>query len=178
MWWVNRIKHLLRRLFGHAQAARELDEEVQAWFDTMVERRMSQGLSRGEATRAIRLEFGGPEGVKEEVRVVRVGAEIETSLRDIRHGFRALRKNPGFAAAAILSLGLGLGANTAIFTLVNTVLLKTLRVKDADRLLFIDNSGGKEGGGSGPPYPCYERLRDNSHFFSGMAAFSGEIASR
>ena len=83
-----------------------------------------------------------------------------------------LRKNPGFAIVAVLSLGLGLGANIAIFTLVNTVMLKSLPVKDASRLFFIDSSGGKEGGGSGPPYPCYERLRDNNHYFSGLSAFS------
>ena len=86
---------------------------------------------------------------------------------------RGLRKNPGFAAAAVLSLGLGLGANTAIFTLVNTVMLKSLPVKDANQLFFIDSSGGKEHG-NGPPYPCFERLRDSNHYFSGMAAFSGD----
>src|SRR5436305_7619262 len=131
-------------------------------------------MTREEAQRAARLEFGGADRVKESVRDVRIGAEVEATLQDIRYAFRVLRKNPGFAVVAVLSLGLGLGANIAIFTLVNTVMLKSLPVKDANRLFFIDNSGGKEGGGSGPPYPCYERLRDNSHYFSGMAVFSGD----
>ena len=111
--------------------------------------------------------------MKEKVREARAGAEIETTWRDFRYALRALRKNPGFTTAAVLSLGLGLGANTAIFTLVNTVMLKSLPVKDAAGLFFIDSSGGKDHGNA-PPYPCYERLRDNNHYFSGMAAFSGE----
>src|SRR5262249_10083108 len=73
-----------------------------------------------------------------------------------------------------LSLGLGLGANTAIFSLVNTIILKSMPVKDPGRLYFIDNSGGKSGGSSGPPYPCYELLRDGNHYFSAMAAFDGD----
>jgi hypothetical protein len=152
----------------------ELDQEVRSYFDTMVERRISQGVTREEALRSARLAFGDPERVKEKVREARMGAEMETTFQDIRYAFRALRKNPGFAIVAVLSLGLGLGANVAVFTLVNTVMLKSLPVKDANRLFFIDSSAGKEGGGSGPPYPCYERLRDNNHHFSGMAAFSGE----
>jgi predicted permease len=171
MSWVSRLKHLYRRFRHPDRSEAELDEELQSYFDVVVERRMSRGLTREEAERAARLEFDGLGLVKEKVREARVGAEIETSFRDIRYALRALGKNPGFAAAAVLSLGLGLGANTAIFTLVNTVLLKSLPVKAADRLFFIDSSGGKDAGNA-PPYPCYERLRDGSHYFSGMAAFS------
>src|SRR5580698_4681883 len=173
MSWVSHIKHLYGRLRHPERSEAELEEEVQSYFDVVVERQRIRGLTREEAERAARLEFDGPDRVKEKVREGRTGAEIETTWRDFRYAWRTLRKNPGFAAAAVLSLGLGLGANTAIFTLVNTVMLKSLPVKDADRLFFIDSSGGKERG-NGPPYPCYERLRDGNHYFSGMAAFSGE----
>jgi hypothetical protein len=139
-----------------------------------VERRIVHGLSRDEARRAARVEFGSAAVVKENVREVRVGHEIETTVQDLRYAWRGLRKAPGFAIAAILSLGLGLGANTAIFSLVDTVNLKALPVKDAGRLFFVDNSGGRSAGGNGPPYPCFEILRDSNHYFSGMAAFAGE----
>jgi predicted permease len=173
MSWASYIKHLYRRLRHPDRSEAELDEEVQSYFDVIVERRISRGLSREEAERAARLEFDGPGRVKEKVREARAGAGIETTWRDFRYALRTLRKNPGFAVAAVLSLGLALGANTAIFTLVNTVMLKSLPVKDADSLFFIDTSGGKDHGNA-PPYPCFERLRDNSRYFSGMAAFSGE----
>jgi predicted permease len=71
-------------------------------------------------------------------------------------------------------LSLGLGANTAIFSLADMVMWKQLPVKAPERLFFVDNSGGKSGGSSGPPYPCYEILRDRNHFFAGMAAFNGQ----
>jgi predicted permease len=173
MSWASYIKHLYRRLRHPGTTEDELDEEVQSYFDVMVERRISRGLTREEAERVARLELDDRSRVKEKVREARFGAEMETTWRDFRYAMRALRKNPGFTAAAVLSLGLGLGANTAIFTLVNTVLLKSLPVKDADRLFFIDSTGGKDHGNA-PPYPCYERLRDSNDYFSGMAAFSGE----
>ena len=173
MSWASHFKHLYRRLRHPDGSEAELDEEVRSYFDVMVERRMSRGLTRKEAERAAKLEFDGPDRVKEKVREARAGAEIETTWRDFRYAYRALRKNPGFAVAAVLSLGLGLGANTAIFTLVNTVMLRSLPVKDAGRLFFVDSSGGKDRGNA-PPYPCYEQLRDSTHYFSAMAAFSGE----
>ena len=76
---------------------------------------------------------------------------------------------------ALLSLGLGIGANTAIFSLIDTVLVKTLPVEDPQRLFFVDNSGGKSGGSNGPPYPCFERLRDHNRFLSGIAAFDERL---
>jgi predicted permease len=171
MQWASRVAHFVGRLLHRGRAEDDLQQEVQAYFDTMVERHIARGLTQEEARRAARLETGGAERVREQVRDVWAGAWIEAAFLDARYACRALRKNPGFAAAATLSLGLGLGANIAIFTLVNTVILQSLPVKDQQRLFFIDNSGGKSGGSSGPPYPCYEILRDHNHYFAGMAAF-------
>jgi predicted permease len=91
---------------------------------------------------------------------------------DASYACRLLRRSPAFTLVALLSLGLGIGANTAIFSLIDTVLIKTLPVDDPQRLFFIDNSGGKSGGSNGPPYPCFERLRDHNRFLSGIAAFT------
>lgn len=171
---TGRAAHCLRLLLRRDQADNELDEEVQSYFDTMTERRIAQGMSREEAQRAVRQDLEHPAQVKEKVRDAWTGMSIEIFIQDIRFGFRVFKKNPGFALAAILSLGLGLGANTAIFTLVDTVMLRTLPVKAPERLFFIDSSGGRSGGNSGPPYPCFELLRDNNHYFSAMAAFSSD----
>jgi hypothetical protein len=150
MLWASHLKHLHLRLRHPDRSEADLDEEVQSYFDVMIERQMSRGLTREKAERGAKLEFDDPDRVKERVMDARVGDEIETTWRDFRYALRGLRKNPGFGAAAVLSLGLGLGANAAIFTLVNTVLLKSLPVKDADRLFFIDSSGGKDHGNAPP----------------------------
>jgi predicted permease len=92
--------------------------------------------------------------------------------RDVRYAFRLLRRSPAFTLVALLSLGLGIGANTAIFSLIDTVLVRTLPVDDPQGLYFVDNSGGKSGGRSGPPYPCFELLRDHNRFLSSIAAFN------
>jgi predicted permease len=170
----SRVTHLWTRLRHPGRIEQDLDDEVRDWFETMVDRRIGQGASPEEARRAATLAFGPPDGVKEKVREARVEAAFGAFVQDLRYAFRLMRKSPGFTAVAVLSLGLGLGANTAIFTLIDTVLLKALPVSRADRLFFVDNSGGKSGGGSGPPYPCYEILRDGNRFFSGMSAFSNE----
>jgi len=92
-------------------------------------------------------------------------------VTDVSYALRLLRLSPAFAAVAVLSLALGIGANTAIFSLIDTILLKKLPVREPDSLVFIDNSGGKSGGSSGPPYPCFELLRDSNTTLSGIAAF-------
>ena len=105
-----------------------------------------------------------------------VGLRLFDELRgDIGYAVRLLRRSPAFTVVALLSLGLGIGANTAIFSLIDTVLVKTLPVEDPQGLFFVDNSGPKSGGGSGPPYRCFERLRDHNRFLSGIAAFDERL---
>ena len=87
------------------------------------------------------------------------------------YAVRLLRRSPAFTAVALVSLGLGVGANTAIFSLIDTVMLKSLPVTEPQRLFFVDNSGGRSGGSNGPPYPCFELLRDHNRFLAGIAAF-------
>jgi predicted permease len=92
-------------------------------------------------------------------------------IQDLRFGVRMLAKSPGFTLVAVLSLALGIGANTAIFSLIDVVLLKMLPVERPEQLYFINNVGAR-GGGDAPPYPCFERFRDQNRSFTGLAAFT------
>jgi predicted permease len=93
-------------------------------------------------------------------------------IQDLRFGVRMLRKHKVFTLVAVFSLALGIGANTAIFSLMDAVLLRMLPVAQPEQLYFINNVGARGGGGSAPPYPCFERFRDQSQSFTGLAAFT------
>src|ERR1700689_3190988 len=108
------VRSLIRNLFRRERVEGELDLEVGSYADLLEEENMSKGMSPEEARRATRIEIGGPEQIKEEVRGARAGVWIETVWQDLRSGTRMLRRNRGFAATAILTLALGIGANTAI----------------------------------------------------------------
>ena len=155
-----------------ADLDREIGDELQFHIDRYTEDLVRAGASPLDARRRARAEFGSIEARKEECREA-LGLRLIDELRgDVRYALRLLRRSPALTGVAVLSLGLGIGANTAIFSLVDTVLMKSLPVEDPQRLFFIDNSGGKSGGSSGPPYPCYEILRDHNRFLSGIAAFN------
>src|SRR5262252_3640136 len=93
-------------------------------------------------------------------------------LRDLRYGFRMLWKSPALTAAAVVSLALGIGVNTAIFSLLDTVLWKILPVERPEQLYFIQNVGPRRPNGGAPPYPCFERFRERSQSFTALAAFT------
>ena len=150
----SRVWHLLQRLFDKQRVERDLDDEVRGYFDTLADRGMARGLSREAAQRAVRVQFDGPEQVKEKVREARMGMWIETTLQDIRYACRTLSKSPGFTFFAILTIALALGANAAIFSLVDGVLLKSSGYSEPERMvvLFEKRPDGNRNGISAANY--------------------------
>jgi predicted permease len=179
------IANLCRRWLHREQTERELDAEVQSYFDIVAERLMAGGLSRQEAMRSARLELEGPEQVKEKARQARIGFSIETTARDVRYAWRTLRKNPGFTAVAVLTLGLGIGANSAIFSLINAVMLRALPVQRPGQLVLLTDPSEsgvatettQHGVRSILSYREFQQLRLHNTVFSGLFAAQSALSN-
>ncbi len=126
-------------LFRKERVERELDEELRGYVDAAAAEGVRGGESPDAAMRAARVELGGAEAVKEEVRSVGWESFVESVWQDVRYGGRNLRSHPGFTLVAVLSLAIGIGANTALFTLINEVLLKSLPVPHPEGLILFDS---------------------------------------
>jgi putative ABC transport system permease protein len=175
--WKN-VSAGLRGLFRKRQAEQELDDELRDFLEESIAEKTRSGMTREQAHRAARLEMGGVEAVKENVRSTSWETQLETLWSDLRFGARLLRFNPVFAGAAILSLALGIGANTAIFQLLDAVRLRTLPVKNPQEIarIAIDNRRGASGDFtsrySDLTYPMWVQIHAQQQGFSNLFAWS------
>src|SRR5216683_983502 len=175
MSWLRSIAGGLRSLFRKEQVNQELDEELNGFLEMAAEEKMKQGMSRKDALRAVRLEQGSLEVTKEVVRSASWESFVETLWQDLRFATRMLRKNPGFAAVAVLTLALGIGVNTAIFSAFDALVLRPRPVKDPDSLaaVFRTTPGEPHGRLS---YPDYLYYRDHNRSFSEFSLFAFGMA--
>ena len=162
----------VRALFRRKAVEAELDDELRFHFEQQVAKYEKAGLTREEALRRVRIEFGGMDEVKEECRDAHGTQLVESMLQDIRYGLRTLWKSPGFTSIALLTLALGIGANTAIFSVVYAVLLSPLPYKDPSRLVVLNETTPMVGTVS-VSYLNFLDWRAQSHAFSQMAAVCG-----
>ncbi|MEP6765132.1 MAG: ABC transporter permease [Gemmatimonadaceae bacterium] len=162
----------VKNVTGRAAVEAELDEELSAYVELLVAENIKAGASPEEARRAALMKVGGIERVKDDVRDVRPGMMIESAGRDLKHGFRLLKRSPGFAAIAIATIALGIGATSAIFSVINAVALKPLPYLAADQLMFISSTFpglGFDKFWVSPP-ELFE-LRERAKSFSDIAAY-------
>jgi predicted permease len=165
------LRSLWMNILHRARVDRELDDEVRGMCETLVEEKMQRGMSREHAERAATIELGRIESIKEHVRQVRAGSLLNDCSQDLRYGLRLLLRNPLFALTATLSLALGIGANTTIFSVVNALMLREIRVAEPRQLAEFFRTTNFGTGGSFS-YPAYTHLRDANTVFSGVLTMS------
>jgi len=176
MRWIHKLPLRLRSLFRKSRVEQELTEELRFHLERLIEEKAAKGMTPEEARYAALRELGGAEQIKEECRDMRNLNFIENIVRDVRYGVRLLVKNPGFAVVAVLVLALGIGANTAVFSLLDQAILRSLPVKDPGRLVVISDAEYRSGWSTSDAsetvysYVHYKEVRDQIPLFDGVIA--------
>jgi predicted permease len=167
----SRIRALWNNLFRRKQLDRDLEDELQAYVELLSNKDANEAAGPDEAYLCARREAEQLAHVRENVRDIRVGVSLDRLAQDIRYGLRTLAKNPAFTLVAITTLALGIGANTAMFSLLDQVVLRLLPVRNPEQLVIVRETGNHYGNSYGPntvSWPMFEDLRDANQVFSGM----------
>src|SRR6185503_15533751 len=166
-----RLRSLWRNLTHRDRVDDDLDREVRAVFDILVDEKTRSGMSLEQARRAATIELGREASISQQVREARAGASIDAVLKDIRYGARMLRANPGFTCVVVLSLAAGIGANSAIFSIANAMLLKTVPVPEPEHL-YLARYQSRVPLTPRVSYPFFDQLRAGFTKPDGLAGMS------
>ncbi len=175
MTWLHRVRSILPWVFRRSTVERRLDDELQMFVEMSAAAKVRDGAAPAEAHRQALIELGGLEQAKEHVRTGRHGGSLDEISQNVRYALRMLGKNPGFTAVIVLTLALGIGANTAIFSIIDSLLLKPLPVRDPSQLVLVTDTS--DGGQESWTYPIWEQIRELRDVFAGAAASASTDAS-
>ena len=176
MDWIRILISRCAGLFGKRKLDDDLDEELRTHIDFAIEENLKRGMSEEQARTATLRAFGGVTQIREQYRIQRGLPFLESIWRDVKFALRLLRKSPGFTATVILTLGLGIGANIAVYSLVNAVLLRPLQFTNEKRLVQVFEERPALGLTKDTPAPAnYFDWKRRNHVFSDMAALDGDI---
>ena len=174
MRWIRSISHRIRNLFRKDKVELETDQELRFHLERQIAQNIAAGLPPEDARRAAFVEFGGLEQYKEDCREARGVNHIESLMADLHYGFRSLRKNPGFTIVSVLTLALGIGANAAIFSMVNALLLHPYNFQNLDSLVRVWEDRGIDEGYDAryiAPADALD-LSSNNNIFDGFTTYA------
>src|SRR5579859_160815 len=171
-----KVRSFLRNLFLSRRVDVDLDREVYAHLELLIAENIRAGMPLHEAQRSARIELGGVEQMKEQVREERLGNWLHSVLSDFRYGLRQLRKNPGATTVMVFTLALAIGAATAIFSVVYGVLLRPLPYPHASRIMAVFEVSS-QGRWARLADPNFDDFRDQNHSFGAIAKYNDNIAS-
>src|SRR5512140_3020028 len=172
MLMLSRIIRVVRSLAGRGPVDRDLHADVGSYFGMLVDEKRAAGMSDEDARRQATIEMGGVEQVKEAVRAVRPAAWLDTIARDVRHSVRLLAKTPAFSVTAVLLLALGIGANAAVFGMVNTMCFRPLpgSERPGEAVAVYTRDAARPDAYEAFSYAEYEAVRDHGKVFDHVMA--------